>query len=117
MKIRPVQEHEQKPVDMEGAVGVKMRMLIGPAEKATNFHMRHFTVHPGGHTPRHQHDYEHEIIVLAGSGTAHSAAGERAFQAGDVIWVPADEAHQFCNTGAQPLELICLIPAPKDCAQ
>lgn len=117
MKVQPIATHEQKPVEMPGAEGAKMRMLIGPAEQAKNFHMRHFEVKPGGFTPHHQHDYEHEIVILKGEGTAQSEQGEREFKAGDIIWVPANEMHQFRNTGATPLEFICLIPAPMDCAK
>jgi len=117
MKVQPIDTHEQKPVQMDGADGAKMRMLIGPAENARNFHMRHFEVKPGGYTPHHQHNYEHEIVVLKGEGVAKSEQGERAFKAGDIIWVPANEMHQFRNTGANPLEFICLIPAPMDCAK
>jgi len=101
---------------MDGACGARMRMLVGPDDGATNFHMRHFEVEPDGHTPHHQHDYEHEILVLAGVGVARSEQGDRPFTAGDVIFVPANEMHQFVNTGRQPAEFICLIPAPKTCA-
>ncbi len=117
MKIQSIDSHEQKPVTMEGASGAAMRMLIGPADGAGNFHMRQFEVAPGGFTPHHSHDYEHEILVLAGRGTAWSEQGERPFQAGDVIFVPANERHQFRNTGGDPLKFICLIPAPQDCAR
>lgn len=116
MKVKPIREHEQTPVQMEGATGAKMRMLVGPPDGAPNFHMRHFEVEPGGYTPHHQHDYEHEILILKGEGLAQSEQGERSFHAGDVIWVPANEMHQFRNTGSTPLEFICLIPAPKSCA-
>lgn len=102
---------------MPGATGAKMRMLIGPDEGAGNFHMRHFEVAPSGFTPKHQHDYEHEILVLKGSGVAFSESGERPIRAGDVIWVPANEMHQFRNEGSEPLEFICLIPAPQDCTK
>ncbi len=116
MKVKPIDQHEQQPVTMDGATGARMRMLVGPAEGAGNFHMRHFEVAPGGHTPHHQHDYEHEIIILNGEGTAQSPQGEQAFRAGDVIWVPPNEMHQFRNTGTEPLQFICLIPAPEQCA-
>src|SRR5262249_43797580 len=117
MKVKPLVEHEQNPVTMPGARGAKMRMLVGPADGASNFHMRHFEVAAGGVTPHHQHDYEHEIPILKGEGTAKSEQGERRFAAGDVIWVPANEMHQFQNTGSAPLEFICLIPAPRDCTK
>ena len=39
------------------------------------------------------------------------------FKAGDVIWVPPNEMHQFRNTGSEALKFICLIPAPMDCTR
>ena len=116
MKITQIADHAQNDVAMDGASNVRMRMLVGPAEGAGVFHMRHFEVAPGGHTPHHQHNYEHEILILKGTGVAKSDSGERPFKAGDVIWVPPNEKHQFQNTGDTPAEFICLIPAPEDCS-
>ncbi|MBK9119264.1 MAG: cupin domain-containing protein [Phycisphaerales bacterium] len=117
MKVKPLHEHPQQTVGLEGARAVQMRMLVGPEDGARNFHMRHFEVAVGGHTPHHQHDYEHEVLILKGRGTVKSAAGDRPCQPLDVIWVPANELHQFVNAGAEPFEFICLIPAPQDCAR
>jgi len=113
MKIRAIPAHAQKPVEMPGARDAKIRMLIGPEDGARNFHMRQFEIAPGGCTPHHQHEYEHEIVVLAGRGTARTPEGDRPFQAGDVIFVPPDESHQFLNSGGEPCQFICLIPAPR----
>ncbi|RJP34574.1 MAG: cupin domain-containing protein [Phycisphaerales bacterium] len=117
MKIASIESHRQVEVTMEGATGAKMRMLIGPDEAAPNFHMRHFEVAPGGHTPHHRHDYEHEILILKGRGIARSERGDRSVGPGDVLFVPANEVHQFVTDGPDPLEFICLIPAPKDCSK
>lgn len=117
MHIKSLDTVEQKPMDLPGASGVKMRMLVGPQEGAANFHMRQFEVEPGGFSPHHQHNYEHEILILDGRGVAQSDQGERPFKAGDVIWVPPNELHQFKNTGETPLKFICLIPAPMDCSK
>lgn len=114
MKLKAIAEHGQAGVTMEGARGVRMRMLIGPDDGAQVFHMRHFEVAPGGHTPRHTHNYEHEVLVLKGTGLVSGAQGERACRSGDVVWMPPNEEHQFRNTGGEPLEFICLIPAPRD---
>jgi quercetin dioxygenase-like cupin family protein len=116
MKVKPIREHEQQDVALPGADKVRMRMLVGPAEGAEVFHMRHFEVQPGGHTPHHAHDYEHEVLILKGRGTVKSATGDRPCQPGDVVWVPPNEKHQFVNAGNEPLEFICLIPAPQNCA-
>ena len=116
MKVRAIEQPEQTNVPMEGAEGVRMRMLIGPEDGAGNFHMRHFEIAGGGHTPHHQHDYEHEVLILSGSGVARSEQGDRPFKTGYVIFVPANEKHQFVNKGDTPCTFICLIPAPRDCA-
>ena len=112
MKVRPIEGHEQKDVQMEGASGVRMRMLIGPEDNAQNFHMRHFEVARGGRTPHHAHDFEHEALILTGRGLIKSEQGDRPCKAGDVVFVPPGEKHQFVNTGDQPLTFLCLIPAP-----
>ncbi|MFQ6047979.1 MAG: cupin domain-containing protein [Phycisphaerae bacterium] len=111
MKIQSIKSHPQSPVDMPGASNARIRLLIGPKDGATNFHMRHFEIGPGGCTPYHQHDYEHEVVVLAGRGSLRTDADHRPFEAGDVIFVPPGQLHQFLNASPQPLELICLIPA------
>ncbi len=116
MKVKPIVEHEQQDVTLPGAQNVRMRMLVGPQDGAEIFHMRHFEVAPGGHTPHHAHDYEHEVLILKGRGVVTGEAGDRPCQPGDVVWMPPNEKHQFQNTGAEPLELICLIPAPAECA-
>jgi quercetin dioxygenase-like cupin family protein len=113
MKIQSLASHEQTPVAAGGARNVRMRMLIGPEDGAANFHMRHFEVGPGGNTPHHAHDYEHEILVLNGCGIAKTTEGDRPFQTGDVIFVPANETHAFFNTSDERCEFICLIPAPR----
>ncbi len=117
MTVKPITEQEQKDVSLPGAVGVRMRMLIGPRDGAEVFHMRHFEVAPGGHTPHHAHDYEHEVVILKGRGLVRGEQGENACGPGDIVWVPPSEKHQFINIGDEPLEFICLIPAPRACAQ
>ena len=116
MKVASIDSHPQSNVTMPGATGAKMRMLIGPEDGAGNFHMRHFEVAPGGVTPHHRHNYEHEIVILSGKGLARSEQGDRVFKAGDVIFVAANEQHQFINNSGEPCTFICLIPAPHACA-
>ena len=73
--------------------------------------MRVFEVAPGGHTPLHQHPYEHEVFILDGTGTIWREGNEVAIKSSDVLFIPADEQHQFKNTGSQPFKFMCLIPA------
>jgi quercetin dioxygenase-like cupin family protein len=117
MKVKPIAQHEQVDPGLPGTKNVKMRMLVGPQEGARVFHMRHFEVGIGGHTPHHRHDYEHEVLILSGAGQLKADDGDKPLRAGDVVWIEPNAMHQFVNTGAEPLQFICLIPAPQDCAR
>jgi quercetin dioxygenase-like cupin family protein len=110
MKIAKADSITAKPVDMEGAKGVSIRMLIHKADGAPNFYMRQFTVAPGGHTPLHTHDWEHEAYVLAGSGAIETAGGDRPIAGGDCVLIPPSEPHRFRNTGSEELKFLCLVP-------
>ncbi len=94
--------------------GVEKRVLIGAADRAPLFVMRHFTVAPGGYTPEHAHAWEHEVYVLAGRGRAHGQGGAQDVGPGDFIFVPPMDVHQFRNTGDVPLEFICVVPLAGD---
>lgn len=94
----------------QGIKDVMVRWLISKKDGADNFAMRLFEIQPEGHTPLHQHDWEHEIFVLEGSGVTKNKTGEESFRQGDVLFVPPMEWHQFVNTGKEILKIICLIP-------
>lgn len=110
MKIKKADEVEPTPVGEEGAEGVTIRLLVHEADGAPNFYMRQFNVAAGGHTPRHAHDWEHEVYILAGSATVRSAEGEKHAVAGDCLFVPGNEEHQFENHGPGELKMLCLVP-------
>ena len=99
----------QQPSE-EGIKDVKVRWLISKKDHAENFAMRMFEIKPGGHTPLHQHDWEHEVFVLEGSGVTRDKTTEHPFAPGDVFFVPAMEWHQFVNTSNTLLRFLCLIP-------
>jgi len=101
---------EPQQVDMEGAEGCTVRWLVGARDGAPNFAMRQFEVAPGGHTPKHTHDYEHEVFVLEGAGVVIEGDTEHPLQAGDVVFVQPNDVHQFRNTGQQPMKFLCMVP-------
>ncbi len=111
MKVTHHTEIEAQTVEMEGARNTKVRWLIGQPEGAPNFAMRQFEIDPGGHTPLHHHDYEHEIYVLEGTGVAQEGEQTHPLKAGDVVYVQPNDVHQFRNTGTSPLKMLCLIPS------
>jgi quercetin dioxygenase-like cupin family protein len=98
------------PAGEEGAKEIGIRWLITERDGAPNFAMRVIEVAPGGHSPYHQHPWEHEVFILEGAGTLVQEEKETRFSKGDVIFVPPDEWHQFKNTSQDNLEFICLIP-------
>lgn len=112
MKIVQYEQVAAAPVEMEGAVGCRIRCLISPEDGAPSFSMRQFEVAPGGHTPHHAHTYEHEVFVLEGSGQVLEGDTERPIGPGTTIFVAPNERHQFRNTGSGPLKFLCLIPHP-----
>lgn len=106
---------EPQPVTMEGAKDSTIRELITDRDGAPNFAMRLFEISPGGHTPRHSHPHEHELYVLEGSGELRGGDEPRPLKAGDSIFVPGGVEHQFCNTAADTLKMLCLIPNLSKC--
>lgn len=117
MLIRNIGEVEMRPVQMDGVQGATMSVMVGRSDGAPNFAMRQFAVAPGGHTPRHSHDYEHEVFIVSGRGTILLEGKERPIRGGDVIYVPAEELHQFKSAAdqAEPLKFLCFVPMSRNC--
>jgi quercetin dioxygenase-like cupin family protein len=110
MKVIHYDQVELEPVYAEGAEGAQIRWLIAQKDGAPNFAMRMFEVAPGGHTPYHQHDWEHELFCLSGSGALVTERGEISFGENDVMFVDPNLMHAFKNTGQTTLKFLCLIP-------
>jgi quercetin dioxygenase-like cupin family protein len=101
---------EAENVDVEGAKDAKIRWLITKDDGAEKFTMRLFDIDLDGQTPLHQHDWEHEVFIVSGSGELRNKERKTAIRKGDVIFVPSMEWHQFVNTGNELLQFICVIP-------
>ena len=103
-------EVELEEPEEQGIKDVKVRWVISEKDGAENFAMRVFEIQPGGYTPLHQHEWEHEVFVLEGNGITKDKQKEKSFKQGDVFFIPPMEWHQFCNNGKDLLKIICLIP-------
>jgi quercetin dioxygenase-like cupin family protein len=111
MKIISLENVEKNQVHMEGAEGAWKQLPLGAGDGTPVYSYRVFTVEPGGHTPYHQHPYEHMNYVIQGEGALVNEAGEeQPIKAGDFALVMPDEMHQYRNKGDQPLKLICGVP-------
>lgn len=114
---RSVQQMEGTQIKGDGIQGVTMKLLVGKNDHAPTFAMRHFTVEPGGYTPRHQHPWEHEVLILKGAGEVESNGEVQAISTGDGLFIPSNELHQFRNHGETPLEFLCIVPVESDCGE
>ena len=96
-----------------GADRATRQVLIGAEENSPHFHMRYFAVQPGGHTSLDQHTHDHGVYVL--HGRAHLRLGDDTVEinAGDIIYIPGDEIHQFFALGDEPFGFLCVVPAQR----
>jgi quercetin dioxygenase-like cupin family protein len=109
MKVEKSANIASKPVNVEGAKGVNIRVLISKDEAPT-FAMRMFEVEPGGNTPLHRHPHEHEVFVLEGAGTLIHEGKTHPLSRETVVFVPGNDEHSFRNTGKSTLRFLCLVP-------
>lgn len=100
---------KEEITDLKGAEKVEKEVLLGDPESVETFAMRRFTLGSGGHTPYHGHDWEHEVYVLAGRGKIKTEEGDRELSAGDAVYVPSNEEHQFVSEN-EGLTFLCLVP-------
>jgi len=85
------------PVRMDGVKDARMEILVGREHGAPNFSMRHFVVAPGGHTPLHSHNYEHEVVILEGEADVTYGTSVHRVRGGDVLYVPYTWSHATVN--------------------
>lgn len=110
MKVAHFSEALGQAFDGDIVKNVTGRVVIGKDDGAPNFCMRVFTVGAGGFTPRHSHEWEHEIFVHAGKGQVFRDGDWVEVEAGSVIFIPGNEEHQLRNAGDEDFTFVCLIP-------
>ncbi|MFP3974800.1 MAG: cupin domain-containing protein [Chloroflexota bacterium] len=111
MHITALEEVEKIIPNMEGAEGVYKQIPISKENGTPTFSFRVFTIEPGGHTPLHNHSYEHLNYVIEGNGAVIAENREYEVKKGDFVMVPPDEVHQYRNTSASnSLVMICAVP-------
>lgn len=102
------------PMAGEGIEGVVKRVLVSPEEGWDGWVMRLFDVEPGGHTPKHTHDWPHINFVAAGRGMLLLDGDEKPLEAGSYAYVPAGHEHQFRAAADESLSFICIVPEAGD---
>jgi quercetin dioxygenase-like cupin family protein len=111
MFITRLEKVKKVKPDMPGADGVYKQVPLSKEDGAPTFSFRVFTIEPGGHTPFHQHPFEHMQFVIEGSGALIAENQEYKIKKGDFALILSDEKHQIRNTSkARNLKLICAVP-------
>jgi quercetin dioxygenase-like cupin family protein len=111
MIVKKYDTVENEAVNVEGASNTSIRWLIGKDSEAPNFYLRQLELEPGGHTPFHAHQWEHEVYVLEGSGQINSEDNQSTpLEKGTFALVMPGEKHSFRNTGDTTFKFLCIIP-------
>ena len=111
MYVIGLDEVQKTSPTMAGAKGVHKQIPLSRKDGVPTFSFRVFTIEPGGHTPFHQHKFEHMNYVISGEGILVAEDREHALRQGDFALVLAGEKHQFRNpSDKQNLLIICAVP-------
>jgi len=111
MHITSLERVAKTVPNMPEASGVTKQVPISKEDGTPSFSVRVFTIAPGGHTPFHNHPFEHLNYIIEGEGVLVGQNRENAIKKGDFALVLPGETHQYKNTSAdKPLVLMCAVP-------
>ena len=110
MHLGTIENRSLSPVEMEGVKDAYISILLGNDEGVPNFIMRQFRLAPGGHTPQHDHSWEHEIFVVRGRGTLMVEGKHHSLRPGTFALVEPGENHQFTAADDSELVFLCIVP-------
>ena len=108
--VKKISDIAPVKVEADGAVNTTKRLLLGSGDGVPHFSARYFEVGPGGRTPSHRHDFEHEIIVLDGTGELITADTRIPIGSGAAVFISPMEQHHLENRGSGNLTILCMVP-------
>ena len=91
-----------------GVVGDTYTITVPGTATANRFCVIDMHIPPGGGPPPHRHDFEESFILLEGEMEATFRGKKMTVKAGETLHIPANAPHQFKNTSAQPVRLLCI---------
>ena len=112
MKINKLTDVEKVPVVMNDAVNAFKQIPISKNDGTPAYAFRVFTLEPDGHTPFHNHNYEHLNYIIEGDGFIKKSTGEKVrITKGDFVLVEPNEQHQYINESKENnFVMICAVP-------
>ncbi|MBN2072451.1 MAG: cupin domain-containing protein [Actinobacteria bacterium] len=109
MKIKKFKDSGGRIMEDSQMSGIRFHPMLTASDGTPSFAMRVFEISPGGYTPLHEHDWEHEVYVISGSGSVVGKEKETPVEKGDFILVMPMETHQF-RAGREGMSMICAVP-------
>lgn len=94
-----------------GLVGGTYTTLLTGADTAGRFCLIDMYIPSGGGPPPHRHDFEETFIILEGEIEPTFRGAKSVVRAGETINIPANAPHQFRNSSAKPVRLLCICSA------
>lgn len=109
MIIKKLRKTEPMIMDGGEVSGIRFFPMLTVKDGAPNFAMRLFEIRPSGHTPGHTHSWEHEVVIISGSGYVFKDDEKIAIEKDDFILVPPGLRHQFV-AGEEGMSMVCVVP-------
>jgi quercetin dioxygenase-like cupin family protein len=91
-----------------GVVGDTYTILLTGKDTAGRFCLIDMHIPRGGGPPPHRHDFEETFTILEGELEATFRGTHVVVRAGETVHIPANAPHQFRNTSAQAVRLLCI---------
>lgn len=89
--------------------GVTVQRFISRRDGSNHLELRYFELAPGAASNHESHNYEHAVLILRGRGAVRLGSGLHPIQSGDVIFVSANEIHQFFAAEDEALGFMCAV--------
>ena len=97
---------EEDGVEIPAPYQRRIKVLFAPDKHGVQeLTFSHAILPPGGQTDYHTHDRPELIYVIRGEGICVHDGARTPITEDVALWVPAGEAHQIINTGADALKL------------
>jgi quercetin dioxygenase-like cupin family protein len=90
-----------------GLVGDTYTILLSGEDTAGRFCLIDMHIPPGGGPPPHRHDFEETFTILEGELDATFRGKKQVVKAGETVHIPANAPHQFHNSSANAVRLLC----------
>jgi quercetin dioxygenase-like cupin family protein len=91
-----------------GLVGDTYTITVSGDDTNGRFCVIDMHIPPGGGPPPHRHDFEETFILLEGEIEATFRGKKSIVRAGDTVNIPANAPHQFVNSSAKPVRMLCI---------